>query len=83
MDYKFLDKVLDQIVRETTIDMDEGRIYPPSCPNVYSSYTFSSPSPPFSFTIHCRDVYGLNEQEIKYVWKEYKDIIIDEIENNG
>ncbi len=87
MDYKFLDKVLDQIVRETTIDMDEGRIYPPtSLHSLTSSLTLDFSvfiSPPFSFTIHCRDVYGLNEQEIKYVWKEYKDIIKDKIENNG
>ena len=82
MDYKFLDKVLDQLVRETTIDMDEGRIYPPFLFSLLPHRSFF-PSPPFSFTIHCRDVYGLNEQEIKYVWKEYKDIIKDKIENNG
>ena len=84
MDYKFLDRVLDQIVRETTIDIDEGRIYPPTSLNPYPlSIPFFS-SPPFSFTIHCRDVYGLNEQEIKYVWKEYKDNIYYKIiENNG
>ena len=101
MDYKFLDKVTEQIISETTIDMDEGRIYPPTSLNPYPPSDFSIPlsisnkwkgwrtaaapffsSPPFSFTIHCRDVYGLNEQEIKYVWKEYKDIIKDKIENN-
>ena len=21
---------------------------------------------------HCKDVYGLNHDEIKYVWREYK-----------
>ena len=86
MDYKFLDKVLDQLVRETTIDMDEGRIYPPTSLSLVSYFLLPfniSLSSSFSFTIHCRDVYGLNEQEIKYVWKEYKDIIKDKIENNG
>ena len=83
MDYKFLDKVLDQLVRETTIDMDEGRIYPPTSLNPYPpSFLPLSSLLPFSFTIHCRDVYGLNEQEIDYVWGEYKDIINDKI-NNG
>ena len=24
---------------------------------------------------HCKDVYGLNHDEIKYVWREYKNII--------
>jgi hypothetical protein len=38
---------------------------------------------PSSFLKHCKEVYGLNEQEIEYVWKEYRDIINDKIGNNG
>ena len=82
MDKKFLKKVVDQIVSETTIDYDEERFLPP----YLTSATFNSLSPfsPYpSFIIHCREVYGLNEDEVSYVWKEYRDIIIDEIENNG
>ena len=85
MDKKFLDKVVDQIVRETTIDYDEERFLPPfSVPSSSSFFLFSLsfPSPYPSFIIHCREVYGLNEDEVSYVWKEYRDIIKDEI-NNG
>jgi hypothetical protein len=91
MDKRFLNKVLGQIVRETTIDYDEGRIYTPIYPSPYFSHYSSydqSPSSTLSFSRllfskHCREVYGLNKREIEYVWKEYKDIIIDKIENNG
>ena len=87
MDYKFLNKVLGQIVNETTIDYDEGVIkshfllflsFPPSF-----FLFFSSPLFPFSFSDHCEDVYGLNKEETEYVWEEYKYIIKDKIMNNG
>ena len=35
------------------------------------------PDPPF--LDYCRDTYGLTDQEIKYVWVKYKDIILDKI----
>ena len=50
---------------------------------------FSSSSPLFShfssllFFKHCREVYGLNDDEIEYVWKEYRKIIKDKLKNNG
>ena len=73
MDKRFLDKVINQIVSETILDYDEAIIVSPFHP-----FTLYYPS----FTIHCKDVYGLNEQEIKYVWKEYRQIIKDMV-NNG
>ena len=94
MDKRFLDKVVDQIVRETEINDVEERVYPPN-----SNYTnsFLTPYIPFNslfsldlvypyplptfFYLHCRDVYGLNNEESKYVWEEYKQIIIDTIKN--
>ena len=86
MKNNYLNKVLDQIVRETEIDNDEERFLPPFF-NYFSHNSvalFSSPFSPYtSFIIHCREVYGLNPDEIKYVWKEYRDIIKDKIENNG
>jgi len=84
---KYLHKVIDQIVRETRIDYDEKKISSPSFPSLFSSLFFLSPSffspPSPSFSGHCRDVYGLNEQEIKYVWNEYREIIYNKIESNG
>ena len=83
MDYKFLNKVVDQILSETMIDYDEERFLPPFF-NYFSHNSvalFSSPSSPYpSFIIHCREVYGLNEDEVSYVWKEYRKIIIDIID---
>jgi hypothetical protein len=84
MDKKFLDKVVDQIVSETRIDYDKERLYTPFRPSLFFSFppvSFRFPYS-FSFSYHCEEIYSLNEQEIEYVWNEYKHIIIDKI-NNG
>jgi hypothetical protein len=87
MDYKFLDKVIDQLVRETEIHTEFGRIYTPIS-STPSRLPFHFLSPffvlrvSFFFSKHCRDIYGLNDDEIEYVWKEYRETIIDKI-NNG
>ena len=85
MDKRFLDKVVDQIISETIIDYDMGKIQFP-----FSSFSFSfrfslflSPISSSFFSDHCEDVYGLNDDEIKYVWKEYVQIIKDKINSNG
>jgi len=86
MDYKFLDKVVDQIVSETRIDYntqegdDEERIYTPFSSNHPNfPFKYSSLVLFYSFTKHCKEVYGLNKQEIEYVWEEYREIIKDKI----
>lgn len=85
MDKKFLNKVVDQIVSETKIDYDRKEIVTPlhPIPLTYNSTTHN-PLPLTSFfSRHCRDVYGLNEQEIEYVWGVYSDDIRYKIKNNG
>ena len=87
MDYKFLNKVLDQLVRETMIDYDRGVVESPffSFIWVYNFLNHRSSSSLFflpSFVDHCKGVYGLNDDEIEYVWEEYRETIIDKI-NNG
>ena len=78
MDKKFLDKVIDQLVRETTIDYDEERFLPPfSIPSSWFSPFLSHFSPHPSFIIHCREVYGLNKEETGYVWDKYILLIKD------
>jgi hypothetical protein len=83
MDYKFLDKVLDQLVRETRLSDDEVEIISPFLFSI--SYLRPNINPyvsiriPWSVKYHCQDVYGLNDDEVKYVWKEYKRIIIDKV----
>ena len=81
MDKRFLDKVIDQIVSETKIDYrGRGKIFTPFLPSFYPLSFYSHRS---NFFKHCRDVYGLNDDEIEYVWKEYKQIIKDKIDSNG
>jgi hypothetical protein len=87
MDKKFLNKVVDMILRETRIGVThlkkgkKGIQYPftsfflPCIPFFIPHSLF-----PF-FTKHCKDIYGLNEQEIEYVWDRYRDIIKNKIEN--
>jgi hypothetical protein len=81
MDYKFLDKVVIQLVRETEIDHERELIrypFPPfQTPPFYSLSAFSSYRSPF--TKHCNEVYGLNIDEIEYVWNEYREIVEDKI----
>ena len=78
MNNKFLDKVIEQIISETRVI--DNKLYTPSYPSFVSSlylslpfslsffFSFSLPS----FSSHCKEVYSLNEQEIDYVWNEYK-----------
>ncbi len=81
MDKKFLHRVLDQIVRETRFDYDRKVVATPLhfIPFDFASPTFIRPGSPLIFTKHCIGVYGLNHVEIKYVWDEYKKIILNKI----
>ena len=85
MDKRFLNKVVNQIVYETMIDYSMGEIQFPFSFNSSSLLTVSLPHfsllSSFSshFSFHCKNVYGLNEEETEYVWKEYVQIIKDKI----
>ena len=51
----------------------------------FSSY-FSASSFPLStfftsFTEYCKNTFGLTDDEIKYVWYQYRKILINKIEN--
>jgi hypothetical protein len=72
---KYLDKVVDLIVRETIIDYDDDKIK-------YPYHTFRLPInlqkatfPGSAFSQYCIDTYGLSYDEIEYVWGEYKKIL--------
>jgi hypothetical protein len=80
MNYKYLDRVIDQIVSETEIDYDRKIVVHPFpyhrffFPFNFFFLPFYTSSPP-SFSQHCREVYVLNEDEIDYVWDTYRDVI--------
>ena len=90
----YLDKVIEFLVRGTRIDYDKEEIQFPF-PFFYK-FSLSSPVPfsflsrllslfsvplSSSFPKYCKDIYGLTEDEIKYVWNQYKSIILDKITN--
>ena len=80
---KYLDKVIGSLVRGTKIDYINKRF---SFPFFFTSsvpFSFLPPSSflrhPVSFSEYCKRFYGLTEDEIKYVWNEYREIIKDKI----
>ncbi len=84
MDKKFLDKVVDQIVIESTIDYRSGGKVDITLINEFPNWLLTNNKsydryfyPHFSH--HCKEIYGLNNDEVRYVWGEYKEIIKDKI----
>ena len=82
---RFIEHIINDLVRDTKIDYDREEIHFPSYPHPtllfslsYRLLTFDSSN---SFIMYCKDKYGLTEEEIKYVWDQYKTIIKDKIDN--
>jgi hypothetical protein len=73
MNNKFLDKVIYQIISETRVI--DNKLYTPFLSFLPSHPRLSSPSViavyAHRLSNHCKEVYSLNEQEIKYVWTKY------------
>lgn len=80
MNYNYLNKVVDILVGETTINN-----YGVNTP--FSSFPFPFPllsflnltQSPTYFSEFVIDYYGLTENEIDYVWGQYSDIINNRI----
>ena len=88
----YLDKVVEFLVRDTIINYDKDEIQFPFFLSSYSLFFphFSSVLLPsfnsdrfqtLDFSDYCKNVYGLTEQEIGYVWNQYRTIILDKISN--
>jgi len=76
MDKKFLNKVVDQLHRETEIWYDRGMLIKYPWSEFYGEarrILCKNETPPTGNQArkHFRGVYGLNEEEIEYVWEEY------------
>ena len=92
MNYKFLDKVLDQIVSETRIDFNISQDNWISIFTPMANYPIFSSQPtenPFKrvfhypmFKRHCKEVYGLNDIETEHLFSSYNRVISDKV-NNG
>jgi len=83
---KYLDKVIEHLVRDTKMDYENGVIYLLHIPILaWSSldYTLHSDFKHafFDFKKYCKNTFGLTEEENIFVWREYKDIILDKIED--
>lgn len=81
---RFLNFVINDLVSNTIINYEVGRIqlhYIPSIlPFHYSLLDIFDPFP-HSFSDYCINTFGLTEDEVKYVWDQYKSIIEDKIIN--
>ena len=79
----YLDKVIEYLLRDTKIYYDIDKIKFPFYPSPSSFYSF----PLFTFSLfllfssYSKEVYGLTDEEMEYVWIEYKSIIRYKIEN--
>ena len=74
---KYIDKVLDHLVKGTKIDNNNNITSLP----FFTPYFFLTSSPSFFFSSYCRNTFGLTKDEISYVWKEYTEIIKEKIES--
>ena len=81
----YLNKVVEFLVRDTKMDYDKDKIqfpfYPFPCQFHKPPVTCDNPIRSSSFSKYCKNVYGLTDQEIEYVWVKYKSIIKDKITN--
>jgi len=96
MNKKFLNKVIKQVVSETRIDYNGGKLYAffylfpidlpqtLTTPRIYfpslPALQFSPPSSFFSsFNGHCKEVYGLSDNEIEYIWIQYRNSLVNKL----
>ena len=80
---KYLDKVLGHLVINTKVDYNKSEIYTPfALPLMYfHSLVFSPPSQAPSFSAYSKKQFGLIDDEVKYIWEQYIEIINHKIEN--
>lgn len=79
---RVLDKIIEQLIKETILYPSEGMISLPSHPDrKWNARRMFDRKDYFynrllTHTVnHCRDVYGLTNEEINYVWNKYFDQI--------
>ena len=75
---KYLDKVVEQLLRETDIDYEKRRINYPFFKNTTYSFLYSLPySGPF--IRYCENIFPLSKNEMRYVYEMYVGILNSKI----
>ena len=82
---KYLDKVIGSLVRGTKINYEKDLIvFPPlSSPSnstlfFIDSLNYVSKPPPF-FRLYCKNTFGLSEDECRYVFIRWREIMKEKI----
>ena len=91
---KYIDKVLEHLVKNTKIDYGDQNLNLPFIPSTNYPFFLSLPFSLFfssfkpsltilfpisSFSKYCKDTFGLTKKEMDYVIKQYKDIMLEKI----
>ena len=93
---KYLEKVVNHMVKGSTIDYVEEEIRYPF--TKFTPLTYLEKRKPYAyvefgllkilagaglFNDYCEEIFGLNEEETKYVWKKWLGIMRDKVIETG
>ena len=72
---KYIDKIFSSLIRSTRFYPDKREVSSPfhNEDDIIPSYAF--------FSSYCENQFGLTEEEIKYVFKQYREIIKNKIDS--
>jgi hypothetical protein len=84
--YKYMGKVLEQMIKGTKIDYERELIFPPISNNLTTHFEISFDnfydnyhSYYYLFINMCKHMYGLADDEIHHIWKKYVNTIKNKI----
>ena len=82
---KYYNFIVDDLLKKTEIDYEKEEISFPSSFLSSSPFSFSSlllyPSHPYLFSKYLKDLYGTRDEEVRTIWKLYKERIQSLIDN--
>ena len=93
---QYLEKVVNHMVKGSTIDHEEEEVQFPS--TKFTPLTYLEKRKPYgyiefstfpiiggsgAFNKYCKETYGLNEEETEYVWKKWLEIMKDMVIGTG
>lgn len=83
---KYIDKVIEHLVRSTKIDYEKELIvFPPLSSPFNSTLLYitskNTPTCPGFFSSYCKNTFGLTKEEINYVFIQWRAIMRDKIKD--